>query len=284
MAAAPRPRHATRVRWSGPLVSLVLLVACQGETVTLRALTYNVAGLPEGLSGSHPERNTPLISPLLEAYDLVLVQEDFTYHDALVSAVTHPYRAPPKVPEVKLTGDGLAILSRSPFEAPVREPWARCNGGLDQGSDCLAEKGFVLARHTFGEGLEVDVYDLHLDAGSGDDDLSTREAQVTQLLSALEARSAGRAVIVAGDTNLRLPRPRDVASLERLLSDGGLSDACRSTLCTDDDHIDRVLFRSTDTVEVVATSWAVDTRFVDEAGEDLSDHPAIGVSLRVSAR
>lgn len=282
MACARGSGDARGVRWL--LLSLVLLAACQGETATLRALTYNVAGLPEGLSGSHPERNTPLISPLLEAYDLVLVQEDFTYHDALVSAVTHAYRAPPKVPEAKLTGDGLAILSRSPFEAPVREAWARCNGGLDAGSDCLAEKGFVMARHTFGEGLEVDVYDLHLDAGGGDEDLATREAQVTQLLAGLEARSAGRAVVVAGDTNLRLSRPRDVASLERLLAEAGLSDACRSTLCTDDDHIDRVLFRSTDAVEVVATSWAVDTRFVDDAGEDLSDHPAIAVSLRVTAR
>ena len=41
------------------------------------ALTYNVAGLPEQISGSSPEANSPLISPLLNGYDLVLLQEDW---------------------------------------------------------------------------------------------------------------------------------------------------------------------------------------------------------------
>src|SRR5690606_27992207 len=38
---------------------------------TFDALTYNVAGLPVGLSSSQPDINTPYISPLLNAYDLV---------------------------------------------------------------------------------------------------------------------------------------------------------------------------------------------------------------------
>src|SRR5688572_5820705 len=44
---------------------------------TIRFLTYNVAGLPEGVSKSHPAANTPLMSPLLNDFDLVVVQEDF---------------------------------------------------------------------------------------------------------------------------------------------------------------------------------------------------------------
>ena len=39
-------------------------------------LTYNVAGLPEGLSSSRPSVNMALISKLLNRYDLALVQED----------------------------------------------------------------------------------------------------------------------------------------------------------------------------------------------------------------
>ncbi|MEQ9318019.1 MAG: hypothetical protein RIF41_02630, partial [Polyangiaceae bacterium] len=50
---------------------------------TFSALSYNVAGLPQGLSGSEPEEYIPLISPLLTGYDLVLVQEDFVYHAEL---------------------------------------------------------------------------------------------------------------------------------------------------------------------------------------------------------
>ena len=35
-------------------------------------LTYNVAGLPEGISQSHPEANAPIISGLLGDFDVVL--------------------------------------------------------------------------------------------------------------------------------------------------------------------------------------------------------------------
>ena len=53
-------------------------------------LSYNVAGLLEGLSQSQPSVFIPMISPLLNNYDLVLAQEDFFYHDDLSSQATHP--------------------------------------------------------------------------------------------------------------------------------------------------------------------------------------------------
>jgi hypothetical protein len=73
------------------------------------ALTYNVAGLPAALSGSEPDVNTEPISPLLNAYDLVLVQESWVnpdppipglevFHEVLVSQVTHPYLSEPAPP------------------------------------------------------------------------------------------------------------------------------------------------------------------------------------------
>jgi hypothetical protein len=43
------------------------------DSGTFEALTYNVAGLPQGLSSSNPAEFTPQISPLLNSYDLVLV-------------------------------------------------------------------------------------------------------------------------------------------------------------------------------------------------------------------
>lgn len=271
------PVHNLPVR--PPALLLLALLGCSGTEAKLKALTYNVAGLPEGISHSHPLEYTPLISPLLEPYDLVLVQEDFTYHDALVSKVTHPHRSVPQEPVSKLTGDGLNLLARTPFEDLIREPWATCNGMLDSGSDCLAEKGILSARFRFAERLPVDIYDIHADAGGDPDDIAARSAQIDQLLALLARRSSGSAVIIAGDTNLRLTRPEDVVTLERLKAQAGLTDACLALHCEDESHIDRFLYRSGGGVHVETSTWAVDRRFVTAAGDDLSDHPAVSVGF-----
>lgn len=265
-------------------LTLVLLAGCgSGPSAEFSSLTYNVAGLPEGLSGSNPERNTPLISPKLNAYDLVLVQEDFTYHDVLISAVEHPYRSITKMPETRLTGDGLNRLSRSPFGELSRHQWRTCFGGLDSGSDCLAEKGFSVATHTFDEGLELDVYNLHMDAGGGDEDGAARADQIEQLIEEITTRSAGKAVLVAGDTNLRITREGDVTRLERLLAGAELTESCAALSCAEANHIDRFMFKSGTAVSIEALTWSEDTSFVDDVGAPLSDHPAITVRFRVQA-
>lgn len=55
----------------------------------LDMLTYNVAGLPQGVSRSDPLLNTLIMSPLLNRYPYVFVQEDFEYHDELVADTGH---------------------------------------------------------------------------------------------------------------------------------------------------------------------------------------------------
>ena len=45
--------------------------------VGIELLTYNVAGLPDLLSGSEPATNTAIIGPRLNDYDIVLVQESW---------------------------------------------------------------------------------------------------------------------------------------------------------------------------------------------------------------
>ena len=60
----------------------------------ISVVTYNVHGLPESVAGTHPKDNMPLISPLLNDYDIVAIQEDFFYHHLLASSIAHPYRTP----------------------------------------------------------------------------------------------------------------------------------------------------------------------------------------------
>jgi hypothetical protein len=65
----------TRVRALRCLLPLALaLAATPTRAFELSVLTYNVAGLPAEVSGSDPVANHPQISPLLNGYDLVLVQ------------------------------------------------------------------------------------------------------------------------------------------------------------------------------------------------------------------
>src|SRR5687768_7543809 len=83
----------------------------------IRLLTYNVAGLPEGISRSRPETNIPRISALLHPFDLVLIQEDFAYPRELRSAAPHAHRTEPHRPGRALLdhGDGLTFFSRWPL-------------------------------------------------------------------------------------------------------------------------------------------------------------------------
>ncbi|MCW8377362.1 jacalin-like lectin [Streptomyces justiciae] len=258
--------------------------AAAATTGTFNVLTYNVAGLPEGLSSGHPETNTPLISPRLAPYDIVNVQEDFNYHAALYAGDNHPYRTATSggVP----FGDGLNTLSDYAFDDFERVKWNNCTG-----TNCLTPKGFSLARVRLAEGVFVDLYNVHTNADDTDDALAARRANVEQLSDFIQANSAGNAVIVMGDTNTRYTRSGD--NIRTLADENGLTDAwvqlvkggvrptqgagalvCPTTAPTNDcEVVDKVLYRGSKLFSLTATrynnEWA---KFLDSAGGNLSDH------------
>ena len=91
----------------------------------LDLVTYNVAGLPEGISRSHPLRYLPLIGKLLNQYDLALVQEDFAYPLELRRELGFAHGSPAFVRGKRIDfGDGLSEFSRVPFSGFMREAWA----------------------------------------------------------------------------------------------------------------------------------------------------------------
>jgi endonuclease/exonuclease/phosphatase family metal-dependent hydrolase len=258
-------------------------------------LAYNVAGLPEGISGSHPATNTPIISPLLNAYDLVLVQESWqtpdpnplaplrVYHELLVADATHAYKsipAPqpnfsdPERPSAILS-DGVNRLSRFPFATEMRVRWPGCHNSA---ADCLAIKGFTVARTTFAPGVEIDVYNLHMEAGGDPQDEVLRDAGVSLLRDTMNGYSAGRAVIIGGDFNLHTDEPVDGAQYARLLAEAGLTDVCAALSCPSPGRIDKFAFRSGGGVALAPESWRFETDvFQDPQGEPLSDHDALAV-------
>jgi endonuclease/exonuclease/phosphatase (EEP) superfamily protein YafD len=240
-------------------------------------LTYNVAGLPEFISQSDPVHNMPVISGLLNLYDVALVQEDFSYHPQLSSAALHAYRSTPVVQNERTgIGDGLSVFSRLPFTAFERVTWKSCNGTLSDGSDCLASKGFTVARHQVAPGIEVDFYNLHMDSGRAPRDVRARSDQASQLLAYLAQHSKGRPVIVAGDTNMSSDADSILANFNATES---LVDSCRTLHCGRPRLIDRVLYRGSSTLDLRVVRFTLDRRFVTASGSDLSDHQALGVEV-----
>ena len=288
-----------------------------GEIV---ALSYNVAGLPALLSSSEPDVNSPLISPLLGDYDLVLLQEDWAdpdpaayapevyeqysgidlYHDGIVSEADHEHQSDPAAQPLgqnegrpsALLADGLNRLSRSPFGDVTRVAWDGCNGIVDGASDCLAMKGFSVATHTFtaddGTEVEIDVYNLHGEAGGGPEDQALQEEGYVQLAEFIDEHSAGKAIILGGDTNLHTAGDNpdggdgeDTLIWERFLATTDIVDVCSVLDCGDEvGFIDKFAFRSSDKVSIDPIDRAFEReKFVREDGEPLSDHDALWVTF-----
>ncbi len=256
----------------------------ENEAKTLLVLTYNVAGLLEGMSGSHPEENIPKISPLLNSFDLVLVQEDFFYHQELVQDLILQYQSEPmsdNKDEFPIS-DGLNRASNFAFEPVARVQWPDCNGQTDCASDCMARKGFSYARTSLSSDVEVIVYNLHAEAGGCPGDIESRRAGYTLLASHIAENYADEALIVAGDYNLHKSDPEDLELLEDFKAATGLQSSCEYLSCGVD-SIDKVLFRNSAELAFVPLSWENPGQFVDESGEDLSDHRPVAVRLRYLA-
>jgi endonuclease/exonuclease/phosphatase family metal-dependent hydrolase len=280
-----------------PLVAAVGLAApASAQAVTsgsFSVLSYNIAGLPLGIGDGDPETNTPIIGSRLGSYDVVHVQEDFNYHAALYGADNHPHRTPTSggVP----FGSGLNTLSNFPFEDFQRVTWDDCSSGS---GDCLTPKGFTFMRARLAEGVWVDLYNLHTDAGVESGDLAARRANLAQVTAFIQSHSAGNAVIVYGDTNTRYTRSGD--AIAEFASANGLSDPWvdlvragdapdkgEPALVCDDatvdetcEVVDKVLYRGSDHIDLDAVEYRNDhAAFRDGSGENLSDHYPIAVEL-----
>jgi endonuclease/exonuclease/phosphatase family metal-dependent hydrolase len=183
------------------------------------------------------------------------------------------------------------VLSVFPLTPVYRETWERCFGQLDKGADCLTDKGFALVQVELSPGLSFDLYDVHTDAGLDPGSSEARADNFRQLARTIAERSAGRAVIVAGDFNERYSTNGE--TLATFLAETGLKDVwvelenegqipnapCTRVLndlrC---ERIDKVLYRSSRELTLMPLSDSVETqKFRDPQGKPLSDHEPVAV-------
>lgn len=249
-------------------------------------LSYNVAGLPEGISSSHPETYTSSISPLLNEFSIVHLQEDFCYHDSLLLYNTHQHRT--ETTGCVPGGDGLNTFSDFPISNLARFPWEDCTG-----ADCLTPKGFSYSQIALTDAIKVDFYNIHCNAGSSDQSFAARRKNIAQICNYIEQHSAGKAVIVMGDFNSRYTREEDTirAFLDMGFKDawielirGGdvpavspdrLNDCSPNRTSPNCERVDKIFYRSDSTVTITALSYyADDERFYYQGNDTLplSDH------------
>lgn len=248
----------------------------------LSVLTYNVHGLPPLVTGSSTRKRYKKIAPLLSKFDVVGLQEDFidSNHQILAKRRTHRTRVRfAKILRNRWFGSGLTVFAKKKDAERHNEYYTNCHGVFDAESDCLASKGFQVVRLELSPGVEVDLYNTHFDAGEDDADDEARAAQIEQIVYSMTTYSEERAVIFTGDTNLAYSDEDEGPMLEEFLDEAGLSDACLDVGCDEDDHIDRILLRSSASVSLDAIDWQNEPEFFDEDGNPMSDHPAISVRL-----
>lgn len=264
-------------------------------TGSFKVLSYNVGGLPSLVSSSKPQEYTVQISPKLNNYDIINVQEDFNYHNELISQVSLPYLTQTSGPAG--FGSGLNSLSRYPFRDLKRVTWNKRSGFFDNGNDELTPKGFTASVYEIAPGVKVDVYNLHADAGSDANSLEARRDNIRQLSNYIKEHSDGNAVIVMGDTNTRYTRASD--NIELLMSENGLRDPWidlirGGNIPADGDAlmdgtnkngpnyevVDKILYRGSSALSLHAQSYRLEDQvFIDSKGNQLSDHYPITASL-----
>lgn len=280
--------------------STALAAPPSSDPVELRLVVYNVHGLPAWLAFDDPAARMPVIGEKLARFDVALLQEDWAHHAALVAAAgargvlrgngPREARFAGLAPLCGQCGSGLTTLVWAGAGRVVEQraaPLPGCSGWIAGGGDCFATKGFLRARIAPAPGLELDLVNLHLDAGTGAADQRVRAEQLRALAEELERTSAGRALVVAGDFNLDLDEPDSFEILDSFRVRLGLNDAGARPARSPAQggawrRLDHVLVRSgarvrLDVLEAGELADAV------HAGRPLSDHPAVFARLRLAS-
>lgn len=246
------------------------------------AVTYNVHGLPSGITKDDTNGRLTQIGPLLKPFVILGLQEVFTDdgYEILKKSFDFPthYRYSERK-EGRFMGSGLLFLSRFKAVAEKHALFSLCHGKLDNASDCLASKGFQMVRVQLAKGVELDVYNSHFEAGGGEKDSIARTSNVEEVQKAMQKWSTGRAILFLGDTNLKEQRPNDKKALDTWLQTIQLKDSCEAVQCPKKGRIDRIFFRSSKQLILEPKTWSIPKEFIDKKGVPLSDHDPIVVQF-----
>jgi len=216
--------------------------------------TLNVDGLPQkllvvNLNTEGPgSAGTARIGKYLlkKGYDLVMMQEDFNYHDMLTVLLEDDYKFDEWSGDIGLEGHSIDFLHlqnhRFPCDglmacwkndltvAPAgRTPWLQNFGKFSHANDEIVTKGFRRYDVTLRGGDRIVVYNMHMDATLDEDeaeenaakDRDARLAQWGQLKDDVLQNLDSRPAIITGDLNSFYGRDDIKANFIDAINDSG---------------------------------------------------------------
>ena len=200
------------------------------DTGTFNIATLNVDGLPQKILVAKVNPDGPggggsvRIGRYLQkkGYDMVFMQEDFNYHEELTVPLEDDYQMDSWSGDVEVDGhqidflhlqnhrfgcDGLmGAWQKGIVPTSINHtPWKANFGKFSHSLDEMVTKGFRRYELTLRDGLQIVVYNMHMDAGDIDDeregkdslDRDARLMQWAQLRDDILDRLDTRPVIVA---------------------------------------------------------------------------------------
>lgn len=219
------------------LASLLLLAALPAfslaaDVKTVSFCDYNVAGLPDfkafiGKGTKDVKQNELDIGKVLTSknYDVIAVQEDFGYHSSLKSTLKgfdYETEHTGGIPG----GDGMNVYSKYPIYNETRTKWNKAYGVIANGADEMTPKGILYCVIDLGDGVLVDLYDMHADAYGDAGSKAARRDNYKQLSELINSRGTDRPVIVTGDFNAYFNMGENDDGLsEYFLEDCGMKEA-----------------------------------------------------------
>lgn len=157
--------------------------------------------------------------------DAVSVQEDFNYHSNLMQclsgytsstftgmiSLSDVFHSIKWFPYPRFKADGLNLITKKSRVEIINEKivkWKKSYGYFSHANDKLTSKGFRAYTLSI-EGIDIDVYILHMDADfynpdtcpDIEGDIEARKSQLQQLSDYIINRNSNRPAIIMGDTN-----------------------------------------------------------------------------------
>ena len=214
------------------------------------AVALNVDGLPQKIAtytlneDGPGEEGTKLISKYLKEkdYDFIGVSEDFNYNGALMSYISNFYACGTVRATLSVGGfisggfpfdtDGLNLIWKRDSVTVSNESWTRWSSTTSTDGNQYVKKGFRHYDMTLGNGMVMDVYVLHMDAG--DEAVGSRENQWVQLAGAINNSDTSRPKLIIGDTNSRWTREDIHTNFKNIIANHTVSDVwvelCRNNI------------------------------------------------------